>query len=192
MMNPHYPAPLHAALDRRPIAWRIGAILVGSWLLAASSWIEAPMYPVPMTMQTYAVLLIAGMAGARLSVEIVLAWLVQAAVGLPVLAGGAGGLAPFMGPTAGYLMGFLAAATICGWLTEQRAFRGWVAMGMVFLAGHAVILTLGWAWLAGLTDARTAFAAGVVPFLAGSVLKTILAVATIKLADPVARRALGG
>src|SRR5687768_8786323 len=111
-------APVRALLANRPIAWRVGVVLVGSWLLAASSWIEAPMYPVPMTMQTFAVLLIAGLAGARLAGEITFAWLAQAAIGMPVLAGGAGGLAYFAGPTGGYLAGFLAAAVLVGWIAE--------------------------------------------------------------------------
>ena len=85
-------APLRAWLAERPAAWRIGAVLIGSWVIAASSWISAPMYPVPMTMQTFAVLLVAGMAGARLGFAIVATWLTQAALGLPFLADGAGGL----------------------------------------------------------------------------------------------------
>ncbi|HEY9216606.1 MAG TPA: biotin transporter BioY, partial [Phenylobacterium sp.] len=107
-------APVRALLDRRPFAWRIGAVLLGSWLLAASSWVEAPMYPVPMTMQTYALLVIAGLAGMRLAGEIVMVWLMQAAIGLPVLAGGAGGVAHLLGPTGGYLIGFVMAATLVG------------------------------------------------------------------------------
>lgn len=185
-----YAAPIPAALAGRPLAWKAGVVLAGSWLLAASSWVEAPMYPVPMTLQTFAVLLIAGLAGGRMAATIVLAWLAQALAGLPLLAGGAGGPAPFVGPTAGYLAGFVVAALACGWLTERHALRGWIPMTAIFLAGHAAILAAGWAWLAGLTDPRTALAAGVAPFLAGSLLKSILATAVIKLAEPWARRAL--
>ncbi|HYD45929.1 MAG TPA: biotin transporter BioY [Phenylobacterium sp.] len=185
-----YAPPLNAALAGRPLAWKLGVVLAGGWLLAASSWIEAPMYPVPMTLQTFAVLLVAGLAGGRMASAIVLAWLAQAFAGLPLLAGGAGGPAPFVGPTAGYLAGFVVAAAACGWLTERPALRGWLPMTSIFLAGHAVILGLGFAWLSHLFDARAAWASGVLPFLAGSVLKSILAVAVIKLAEPWARRAL--
>jgi biotin transport system substrate-specific component len=181
--------PLNAALAGRPFAWKLGVALAGSWVLAASSWIEAPMYPVPMTLQTFAVLLVAGLAGGRMAAAMVLAWLAQALIGLPLLAGGAGGPAPFIGPTAGYLAGFVVAAAACGGLTERPALRGWIAMTAIFLAGHVVILAAGWLRLAGLFGPETAWQTGVLPFLAGSVLKSVLAVAVIKLAEPWARRA---
>lgn len=177
-------APIARLLEGRPLAWRVGAVLAGSWLLAASSWVEAPMYPVPMTMQTFAVLLIAGLSGPRLALAIVGAWLAQALAGLPLLAGGAGGPAPFVGPTAGYLAGFLAAAAACGWLAERPAGRSWVGLLAAFLLGHAIILAAGFAWLSMLIGTEAAWTGGVVPFLAGSVLKTILAAAAVRLALP--------
>ncbi len=177
-------APLRAYLAERPALWRIGAVLIGSWVIAASSWVSAPMYPVPMTMQTFAVLLVAGMAGARLGFAIVVTWLTQAALGLPFLADGAGGLDAFSGPTAGYLAGFALAAFACGWLTEQPQLRGWAPMLTVFLLGHALILACGWARLAMLIGAGPAFESGVEPFLIGALLKSVLAVAVVKLAEP--------
>ncbi len=177
-------APLRAWLAERSTAWRIGAVLIGSWLIAASSWMSAPMYPVPMTMQTFAVLMVAGMAGARLGFAIVITWLTQAALGLPVLADGEGGLDPFSGPTAGYLAGFALAAFVCGWLTEQPLLRAWAPMLAVFLAGHGLILACGWARLSMLIGAEPAFASGVWPFVTGAVLKSLLAVAVVKLAEP--------
>ena len=92
-------APLDALLAGRSLAWRVGAVLAGSWLLAASSWAEVPMYPVPMTLQTYALLVIAGLSGPRLALEIVFVWLAQAAMGLPLLAGGASGIEALIGAT---------------------------------------------------------------------------------------------
>ena len=142
------------------------------------------MYPVPMTMQTFAVLLVAGMAGARLGLAIVVTWLTQAALGLPFLADGAGGPEAFSGPTAGYLGGFAIAAFVCGWLTEQPQLRGWAAMLAVFLFGHALILAFGWARLSMLIGAAPAFDSGVGPFVIGAVLKSVLAVAVVKLAEP--------
>lgn len=189
-MTQVYVAPLRAFLAERSAFWRLGAVLVGSWVIAASSWISAPMYPVPMTMQTFAVLLVAGMAGARLGVAIVVTWLAQAALGLPFLADGAGGLDPFSGATAGYLGGFAVAAFVAGWLTERPHLRAWAPMLVVFLLGHALILACGWGRLAVLIGAGPAFDAGVAPFWIGSVLKSVLAVAVVKLAEPRVR-ALG-
>lgn len=174
-------APLDALLAGRALAWRVGAVLAGSWLLAAASWAEVPMYPVPMTLQTYALLVIAGLSGLRLSLEIVFVWLAQAAMGLPVLAGGASGLEALVGPTGGYLLGFLAAAGLVGWLAA-RTGRAWLPLTASFLLAHAVILLLGFAWLASGLGAKAAFVGGVAPFLVGAFLKTLLAVATVKLA----------
>ncbi|MFT3723630.1 MAG: biotin transporter BioY [Hyphomonadaceae bacterium] len=188
MMSSHV-APLRAVLAERPVVLGLAVVLAGSWLIAASSWISAPMYPVPMTMQTFAILMIAGLAGARLSLAIIITWLAQAAVGLPFLAEGAGGLAPFEGPTAGYLAGFVMAAFACGWLTEQPRLRGWLAMTAVFLVGHALILSAGWARLAGMIGPADAWDSGVAPFLPGSVLKSVMAVVVVKLAEPWVRRA---
>lgn len=177
-------APLRAYLAERPAVWRIGAVLIGSWVIAASSWISTPMYPVPMTLQTFAVMLVAGVAGVRLGFAIVATWLTQAAFGLPFLADGAGGLEAFSGPTAGYLAGFALAAFVCGWLAEQPHLRGWLPMLAVFLFGHALILACGWARLAMMIGAAPAFASGVDPFVIGAVLKSVMAVSVVKLAEP--------
>lgn len=174
-------APLSALLDGRSVLWRLGAILAGSWLLAASAWTEVPMYPVPMTLQTFGVLAIAAVSGPRLTLEIIGAYLAQAAAGLPVLAGGAGGVAPFFGPTAGYLAGFLIGGVAVAWMA-QRA-RGWFSLTVIFMAGHAIILASGFTWLAVLLGPAAAWAGGVVPFLVGSVVKSMMALATTRIAD---------
>jgi biotin transport system substrate-specific component len=187
-MSPGHVAPLRAVLADRPAAWGLAAVLAGSWLIAASSWIAAPMYPVPMTLQTFAVLLVAGLAGARLAAASVITWLAQAAAGLPLLADGAGGLDHFSGPTAGYLAGFIIAAIACGWLTEMPRLRGWLAMLLIFLLGHAVILAAGWLRLTSLIGAQPAWDSGVAPFLLGAILKSALAVVVVKLAERWIRR----
>lgn len=189
-MSPGHVAPLRAMLADRSAIWGLGAVLTGSWLIAASSWVSVPMHPVPMTLQTFAILLVAGLAGARLAAASVITWLAQAAIGLPLLADGAGGLDSFSGPTAGYLAGFVIAAFACGWLTEMPRLRGWFAMTLVFFAGHAIILTAGWLRLSSLIGLEAAWASGVEPFLIGAVLKSTLAVAVVKLAERWVRRAV--
>ncbi len=186
-MSPGRAAPLQAVLVDRPIIWRLASVVAGSWVLAVASWVSAPMYPVPMTMQSFVVLVFSGLAGARLSAAIVLTWLAQAAIGLPLLANGAGGLAVFEGPTSGYLAGFLLAALITGWLTERTPMRGWLAMFGVFMLGHALILGFGWARLSLISDPAGAWDGGVAPFLIGSVVKSVLAVAAVKLLEPFIR-----
>ncbi|HWL69777.1 MAG TPA: biotin transporter BioY [Geminicoccus sp.] len=167
-------------LTDRPLAWKLLAVLLGTLFLAASSWIEVPMLPVPMTMQTFAITLVGAAYGWRLGTLTVLAWLGQAMVGLPVLAGGAGGPQHFVGPTAGYLAAFPVAALLVGWLAE----RGWTGRGIAasfgtMLLGNLVILLLGAVWLSGLIGAEGALQAGVLPFLPGAFLKAALAAALL-------------
>jgi biotin transport system substrate-specific component len=181
-------APLPRLIGGR--VWlRVVVVLAGSWILAASSWAEVPMVPVPMTLQTLALFTLAGLAGLRLSFEIVLVWLLQAALGLPVLAGGASGVEALTGPTAGYLAGMLVAAPLAGRIAERT--RGLFTLIAAFLAGHAVVLAAGWLRLTALTGAEKAFADGVAPFILGAIAKSLAAAALVKLADlalPKARR----
>jgi biotin transport system substrate-specific component len=175
-------ALLPRLLASRSRVWRVGVVLLGSWLLAAASWAEIPMVPVPMTLQTYALFVIAALAGRYLAAAIVVVWLFQAAIGFPVLAGGAGGLDAVTGPTIGFLAGMLAAAPIVGGFAETR--RSWIALTAMFLVGHALVLGLGWAGLvlSGLQPAN-AFTGGVAPFLVGAAVKSLAAALTVKLAQ---------
>ena len=186
-MTDRRPSPARSRALPRPSSWpvQVALVLAGTGVLTASSWISVPMYPVPMTMQTLAVTLIGALYGWRLGALTVLAWLSQAAMGLPVLAGGTGGLAPFAGPTAGYLFAFPLAAALTGWLAE----RGWTGHRVIasfgaMLLGNGLIVALGAAWLAVLAGAETALAAGVLPFLLGAVLKSALGAAALKGVAP--------
>lgn len=179
--SPAAPARLPLSLDGASAPAKAAVVALGTLLLAASSWVEVPMVPVPMTMQTYAVLLVGALCGWRLGLATVLAWLGEAALGLPVLAGGAGGLAHFAGPTGGYLVAFPLAAALVGFCAERGWSRGNAPAFAVMLAGHAVIFALGVAWLAGLIGLEKAIAFGFTPFLPGTVLKSALAVASLRL-----------
>lgn len=149
--------------------------------LSLSSYVSVPMVPVPITAQTYVLLVGAAWLGSRRSVVAVGLWLLLGAAGVPVLAGGAAGLERFVGPTAGYLYAFPVAAFIVGALAE----RGWDARrpGLSFLAmliGHAVCLGGGGAWLAATIGVEPAVTKGVVPFLPGAVIKSALGVVTLR------------
>lgn len=150
-------------------------VLAGTCLLTLSAKINVPLPYVPMTMQTLAVLLIGAAYGARLGLATVLTYLAQGALGLPVFAGPVGGIAYMAGGTGGYLAGFAVAAFVAGWLCERwghAAVRVFIAMSI----GHVIILALGFAWLAlGLNlGAEKAWLVGVLPFIAGSVVKSLL------------------
>lgn len=161
----------------------LGVVLIGSWLLAASAWIEAPMWPVPMTAQTYAVLLIGAACGARLGAATVGAYLIQGALGLPVFAGGDAGAAHLAGPTGGYLIGFLAAAALVGWLVERGWNARFVSLLAAMAAGHAVVFALGVVHLSVFVGPEAALATGFTPFIAGAIVKTFAAAATLRFGE---------
>ena len=164
--------------------WLRAAILalVGSLLLTASAKVQVPFWPVPMTMQTFAVLVIGMAYGPRLGVATVAFYLAQGAAGLPVFAGTPAtglGLAYMAGPTGGYLAGFLAAAFVMGVLArrgwDRRLLTGLAAM----IIGTGLILGFGYAWLTVLIGSSAAWKAGVVPFLPAAALKIALAAALL-------------
>jgi biotin transport system substrate-specific component len=173
-------SPLH--LQSRPLAWQLGAVVLGTLFLALSSYVEVPMVPVPVTMQTFAVVMVGALYGWRLGGITIIAWLIEAALGLPVLSGGAAGAHHFVGLTGGYLFAFPVAGALVGWLAE----RGWNGshVGLAFLGmllGNAVCLLMGAAWLSVIIGAEQAVALGVMPFLVGAVLKSALGASLLKL-----------
>lgn len=178
-----------AASDRLPLAnliWApregghalrtIALIAIGTALLTLSAKINVPLPFVPMTMQTLVVVMLGAAYGARLGAATLVAYLAEGALGLPVFAGPVGGIAPLVGPTAGYLIGFVAAAYLTGWLAERGFGGSIVKLGAAMALGHLVILGCGFAWLAyGVRiGAEQAWLVGVVPFIAGTVVKTAL------------------
>jgi len=147
--------------------------VVGSLLIAICAQIKVPMWPVPMTMQTFAVLLIGAAYGPRLGLATIALYLAEGAAGLPVFAAG-GGLAYFTGPTAGYLIGFAVAAVAVGALAR----RGWdktIPHAFAAMAlGTLLIYIPGVLWLGGLIGTDKAIAVGALPFLAGDLVKALL------------------
>ncbi|HUJ39286.1 MAG TPA: biotin transporter BioY [Candidatus Acidoferrales bacterium] len=192
------------AVLRRGGSERLGwlARLAGSLLLAnavlvlcSKVAIPLPWTPVPLTLQTFGVLLIAVMFGPRTSSLAALVYLLEGAAGLPVFQPfGAVAAGRFFGPTAGYLLAFPAAAFLAGRLVEivsarrdsLRALGAWLAMAAALLPGEAVILLCGWAWLASFLGGAEAARLGVLPFLAGDIAK-LAAVAVLALALPAKR-----
>ena len=159
--------------------------VVGSLLLYASAKVQVPFYPVPITMQTFAVLVIGMAYGGRLGGATVAPYLAQGALGLPIFAGTPEkglGLAYMAGPTGGYLLGFLVAAVVVGWLAERGWDRGVVRTLAAMALGTGIILGLGVAYLTTLIGAEKALQFGLYPFLWGAVFKVGLAAAVLPLA----------
>lgn len=149
-------------------------VLLASALLTVSAKVQVPFWPVPMTLQTGVVVLLGAALGWRLAGSAVLLYLAQGALGLPVFAGG-GGPAYLLGPTGGYLAGFLVAAVAVGWLVERGWSRTLASSAAALLLGDLLIFACGLGWLSLLVGVEQALAAGLLPFLAGEAVKIALA-----------------
>jgi biotin transport system substrate-specific component len=163
----------------------VGASLVTA--LAAQLAIPVPWSPVPITGQTFAVLLTGAVLGARRAFLAQALYLVEGIAGLPVFAGGAAGLGVLLGPTAGYVLAFPLAAALTGTLAERGWDRRFITMAAAMLLGSVVIFALGLTGLARFVPADHLLAAGLWPFVPGDIVKTSLAA----LAFPMAWRWLG-
>lgn len=150
--------------------------ILGSLVLAASAQVAVPLWPVPMTLQSLAVLLLGALGGASLGLAAVALYLLEGALGLPVFARGAAGLAPLTGPSAGFLWGFLPTVAIAA-----LARGHWLRQGLVLLAAHLLLFLPGVLWLAGFIGMERAIQLGFVNFIPGMLVKVALALAVLRL-----------
>ena len=178
-----------------------GFAVLGTLILWASAKISVPFWPVPMTLQTGAVALIGAAYGWRLGAATVLLYLVEGAAGLPVFEGTplkGIGLAYMMGPTGGYLVGFVLMAALVGWLVERGFDRSPFELFGVMIVADALVFALGFYWLAifavipsaettGIGFAK-AMTGGVIPFVFGDVVKIALAACLVSGGASLVRR----
>jgi biotin transport system substrate-specific component len=151
--------------------------VLGSAFLTLSAKIQVPFYPVPMTMQTLVVLLIGMAFGFRLGIATILLYLAEGAAGLPVFAGTPEkgiGLAYMLGPTGGYLGGFVLAVAVVGWVAER--WRDLWALALAVAGGTILIYVPGLLWLSRFAGFEKALEFGLMPFVWGDLLKAALAV----------------
>ncbi|HRP62268.1 MAG TPA: biotin transporter BioY [Phycisphaerales bacterium] len=179
------PAPF--ALDHsvsRRAAYNIALMLGGVALIALAAQLEIRLAisPVTITGQTFAVLLVGALFGAKRGAAAVIAYLALGATGAPVFAGGAGGAAWFVSHTGGYLIGFIAAAFVTGLLAERGWDRRPHTTAAAMLLGLAALYVPGLLWLSLFVGWETVFAVGFVPFMPGCAMKVALATALMPLA----------
>ncbi len=160
-------------------------MIVGTVLLWLSAKVQVPLYPVPITMQTLAVLVLGIAYGSRLGMATMALYLLEGALGLPVFSGGwteGGGFHHLYGPTAGYLFGFVAAAGVCGRLAERGWDRHVVLAAGAMVIGNLIIYALGLTWLAIQIGFADALKYGLMPFLVGDALKIALGTCALPVA----------
>lgn len=156
----------------------LALVLVGVGILAVSARIQVPFYPVPVTMQTLAVMMIAMAYGSKLGTTTLFSYLLAGFLGAPVFAGGAG-FAYMAGPTGGYLAGFLLVGVVLGALADRGWTRNWQTTAAAMLVGTAIIYLLGVTWLSQLIGFDKAITFGLVPFIYGDILKLVIAAAAV-------------
>jgi len=149
---------------------------LGSAIVAIAAQVNVPMVPVPMTLQTLAVLAIGGAYGARLGAATLALYALEGAIGFPVFAEMKAGLAVLMGPTGGFIIGFILAAGLVGWLAERGWDRNILKMFAAMMAGAVILYIPGLAWLHQFTNglAQT-YEWGLAPFILGDLVKAALA-----------------
>lgn len=168
------------------VTFKVAIVLIGTILLVLSAKLSIPMYPVPMTIQSLVVLGLGMIYGYKLAIVTMAAYLVTGLTGLPVFAGTPEkgiGLAYMMGPTGGYLVGFIFAAGFCGFCADRGWDRNFLSTVAVMILGNVVIYAFGVLWLAVLFGFdQPLFAWGVFPFILGDVVKVLIAAIVFPLA----------
>lgn len=157
-------------------AWIYDAALVAGFslviALGAQAAIPLPFTPVPVTLQTLAVLLAGCILGSGRGALAVIAYLGEGFAGLPVFSGGTAGISHLLGPTGGYLLGFVAAAFVVGMFAERGAARSRLGTLVMLIIGNIVLYVPGVIWLGVYTGMDRAVSLGFLPFVVGDLLKT--------------------
>ena len=171
---------LRPCRERHAVFYNITLIVVGSLVIALCAQVKIllPFSRVPVTGQTFAVLMLGALLGARRGSLAVLAYITAGVAGLGFFAMGSG-LAVLRGFTGGYLLGFIAAAYIVGLLAEKGWDRRVATTVLAMALGNAIIYAFGLAWLAYLPGVNNVLAEGLYPFIVGDILKIALAAAVL-------------
>ncbi len=184
-MNSHAQADtlLGTALAPMDVSRSVSLVVVFSLVMAAAAQISIPIVPVPITAQTFVVLLSGALLGSRLGAAAMILYLVEGLCGLPFFALARSGPAVLFGPTGGYLVAFPAAAFITGAFAEHGWDKRFGTAVAAMAIGSVVILLAGWAWFSLITHTPplAAFKLSVAPHLIGDVIKILLAAAALPL-----------
>ena len=168
-------------LFTRGIVMDLVLVCAGAALTSIAAQVVVPLWPVPITGQTLAVLLVGGSLGALRGTLSMLLYALLGIAGLPVFSDGSAGMSVLLGPTGGYIVGFVLAAAFTGWIAQRSWDRRVLRSMLGYLGGTVVTFAIGLPWLAvtlGL-DLRQTLTAGLYPFIIGGVVKAAIAAAVI-------------
>jgi biotin transport system substrate-specific component len=175
----------------RSLAVDAALVIAGTALTAGLAQVAIPLWPVPITGQTLAVLLVGASLGATRGALAMVLYAFVGYLGLPVFSDHTAGPAVLFGATGGYILGFVLAAGFTGWLAQWRWERSLLAGMLAFVAGSGVVFLVGLPWLKvvlGLSWPQT-LEAGLYPFVIGGVIKALIAAALLRGAWALVARA---
>lgn len=177
-----------------PLDWTrsVGVVVGFSLLTALAAQIVVPVGPVPITGQSFAVLLTGALLGSRLGAAAMIVYVAEGASGLPFFYGGNGGLQHLLGPTGGYLVAFPAAAFVTGAFAEHGWDKRYFTAAAAMAIGSLVIMLGGWAWLSQFTGPQVALHQGVLQFIPGDIVKILLAAAVLPTGWALLKRKASG
>ena len=177
----------------------IALVVAGTALVAVLAQVAIPLWPVPITGQTLAVLLVGAGLGAVRGAASLSLYALLGAVGLPIYSEASSGWSVLLGPTGGYIIGFIASAAIVGWAAERSWDRGWYKPIITFIGGSLVVFAFGLPWLAvslgqlGFpNDLQSVLVAGFYPFIIGGLIKAAIAAALLPALWAAAERSQRG
>lgn len=177
----------------RSLATDAALVLGGATLTAGLAQLYIPMWPVPITGQTLGVLLVGASLGAARGAISMALYALVGALGAPVFSDFASGTTTLLGPTGGYIIGFVLAAAFTGWLAQHRWERGLIRGLLAFVAGSGVVFLIGLPWLKVVLDLSWSqtLQGGLYPFIVGGLIKAALAALLLRSAWALVDRADG-
>lgn len=177
MQNFSYAGLFRPTSRRQALLYDISLVFGASVFIALSAQFafSVPFSPVPVTLQTFAVLLMSAFLGHRLGTLAVLTYLLEGSIGLPVFAQAHGGFVHLFGATGGYLIGFIPAAYVTGLLADRFKNRPVAWVFLIMTVGTAIIFACGLSWLALVFKGSDLFVMGLYPFVPGAILKIFAA-----------------
>jgi biotin transport system substrate-specific component len=183
MQNQTCAAVIRPQTKREALLYNFVLIIGASIFIALSAQIafNVPFSPVPVTGQTFAVILVGALLGSRRGSLAIIAYLLEGISGLPVFAQAQFGIVHLFGPTGGYLIGFIPAAFLCGWLVESGWGKSYISTLGIMTIGTILIFICGLTWLKILTGSENVLLIGFYPYLTGAIIKIALATIVYRL-----------